>query len=382
MVNKMEYRNFEKLGFHTSLLGFGCMRFPLDKDGNIDEARSMEMLETAYQNGVNYYDTAYVYHGGKSEEFTGRFLNKKDRRTYYLATKLPIWDVNSLADAKRIFEEQLSRLDHSYIDFYLLHSFNRGGFDRMVSLGILEYMDQLKAEGKIRYLGFSFHDDYDTFEYIIRFRDWDFCQIQLNYMDTELQAGIKGYHLTADLGVPVIVMEPVKGGSIAKLPPDAVPVFDAIHPGKTPASWAIRWVASLPNVKVILSGMSDLDQVQDNLDTLNYFLPLNKTEYSAIETVADILRHRVKNGCTGCSYCMPCPAGVDIPRSFSLWNDYGRYENRGEMKWQWTFNFDEAKKAKNCIECGQCEESCPQKLSIRNDLKILQLEFDEIVKTT
>ncbi len=382
MVNSMKYRNFEKLGIHTSLLGFGCMRFPLDKDGNIDEARSMEMLDTAYQDGVNYYDTAYVYHGGKSEEFTGRFLEKYDRSTYYLATKLPIWDVNSVADAKRIFEDQLSRLNKSYIDFYLLHSFNRGSFDRMVSLGILEYMDQLKAEGKIRYLGFSFHDDYEAFEYIMRFRDWDFCQIQLNYMDAELQAGLKGYHLAADLGVPIIVMEPVKGGSIAKLPLNAVPVFEAIHQGKTPASWAIRWVASLPNVKVILSGMSDMEQVKDNLDTVNNFLPLNEEEYNAINTVADILRHRVKNGCTGCSYCMPCPAGVDIPRSFSLWNDFGRYENHGEMKWQWTFNFDESKKAKNCIECGQCEEACPQKLSIREDLKIVQLEFDAIVKTT
>jgi predicted aldo/keto reductase-like oxidoreductase len=376
----MEYRDFEKLGIHTSLLGFGCMRFPLDKEGNIDEVRSMEMLETAYQNGVNYYDTAYVYHGGKSEEFTGRFLDKKDRSTYYLATKLPIWDVNSVADAKRIFEDQLSRLNKSYIDFYLLHSFNREGFERMVRLGILEYMDQLKVEGKIRYLGFSFHDDYDAFEYIVRFRDWDFCQIQLNYMDAELQAGIKGYHLAAELEVPVIVMEPVKGGSIAKLPSNAVPIFDAIHPGKTPSSWAIRWVASLPYVKVILSGMSDIEQVQDNLDTVNNFQPLNEAEYRAIETVADILRHRVKNGCTGCSYCMPCPAGVDIPRSFSLWNDYGRYENREEMRWQWTFNFDDIKKAKNCIECGQCEDACPQKLSIRDDLKRVQLEFDEIIE--
>ncbi len=374
----MEYRSFEKLGIQTSLLGFGCMRFPLNQEGNIDEERSMEMLATAYRSGVNYYDTAYVYHGGKSEEFTGRFLDQYDRSTYYLATKLPIWDVNSVEDAKRIFEEQLNRLNKSYIDFYLLHSFNRESFDKMVSLGILEFMDQLKAEGKIRYLGFSFHDEYESFEYIIKYRSWDFCQIQLNYMDTELQAGIRGYQLATQLGVPIIVMEPVKGGSIAKLPPTAVPIFDEIHPGKTPASWAIRWVASLTNVKVILSGMSDMEQVKDNLDTLSEFQPLNKAEYDAIEAVANILRNRVKNGCTGCSYCMPCPAGVDIPRSFSLWNDYGRYENRGEMKWQWTFNFEEAKKAKNCIECGQCEEACPQKLRIREDLKIVQLEFDAI----
>ncbi len=376
----MDYRNFEKLGISTSLLGFGCMRFPLDQEGNIDEERSKEMLDTAYRAGVNYYDTAYVYHGGKSEEFTGKILDQYDRSSYYLATKLPIWDVHSVEDAKRIFEEQLTRLNKSYIDFYLLHSFNRESFDRMVKLGILDFMEQLKEEGRIRYLGFSFHDEYSAFEYIIAYRDWDFCQIQLNYMDTELQAGIKGYQLATNLGVPIIVMEPVKGGSISKLPMEAVPVFDAIHPGKTPASWAIRWVASLPNVKVILSGMSDMEQVKDNLDTLSTFKPLQDKEYQAINTVAQILRNRVKNGCTGCSYCMPCPAGVDIPRSFQLWNDYGRYENRGEMKWQWTCNFDEDKKAKNCIECGLCEEACPQKLHIRKDLQALQIEFDEIAK--
>ena len=376
----MDYRNFEKLGINTSLLGFGCMRFPLDQEGNIDEDRSKEMLDTAFRAGVNYYDTAYVYHGGKSEEFTGRILDHYDRSSYYLATKLPIWDVHSVEDAKRIFEDQLVRLNKSYIDFYLLHSFNRESFDRMVELGILEFMDQLKEEGQIRYLGFSFHDEYDSFEYILGYRDWDFCQIQLNYMDTELQAGIKGYQLATNLGIPVIVMEPVKGGSIAKLPTEAVPIFDAIHPGKTPASWAIRWVASLPNVKVILSGMSDMEQVKDNLDTLSGFKPLHDTEYQAIKDVAQILRNRVKNGCTGCSYCMPCPAGVDIPRNFYLWNDYGRYENQGEMRWQWNYNFEEAKKAKNCIECGQCEEACPQKLHIREDLKAIQVEFDKIAK--
>jgi uncharacterized protein len=377
----MEYRSLEKLGIRTSLLGFGCMRFPLDPEGNIDEERSSQMLDQAYRSGVNYYDTAYVYHGGKSEEFTGRVLEKYDRSSFYLATKLPIWEVNSIADAKRIFEEQLRRLNKSYIDFYLLHSFNRESFDRMVSLGILEFMDQLKAEGRIRYLGFSFHDEYDVFEHIISYRDWDFCQIQLNYMDTKLQAGLKGYQLASELGVPVIVMEPVKGGSIAQLPTNAASVFEAIHPGKTPASWAIRWVASLPNVKVILSGMSNMEQVMDNLDTLKQFQSLDETEYQAIETVTEILRKRVKNGCTGCSYCMPCPAGVDIPRCFSLWNDYGRYENRGEMRWQWTFNFNEAKKPKNCIECGQCEEACPQRLRIRDDLKIVQSEFDLIAQS-
>lgn len=376
----MEFRKLDKLGIKTSLLGFGCMRFPLNSDGSINEEESEQLIATAHQNGVNYYDTAYVYHDGNSEIFTGKVLDKYDRNSYYLATKLPCWLIDSVADAERIFKEQLEKLHKDYFDFYLLHSFNRASFDKMVSLGILEYMDQLKAEGKIKYLGFSFHDEYDTFEYILRYREWDFCQIQLNYMDTDIQAGMRGYQLTKELGVPLVIMEPVKGGSIAKLPHNAAEYFEAIHPGKSPASWALRWVASLPNVKVILSGMSDAQQLVDNLDTLSNFQPLNPKEQAAIKDVSEILRNRVKNGCTSCAYCMPCPAGVDIPRCFSLWNDFGRYGNKGDIKWQWTFNFDDEKKAKNCIECGQCEDSCPQKLNIRNDLKKLQLEFDKIAQ--
>ncbi len=374
----MEFREFEKLGIKTSLLGFGCMRFPLNKDGSIDEVRSEQMLDAAYRRGVNYFDTAYVYHEGNSELFTGRILDKYDRSTYYLATKLPIWAVESVADAERIFREQLKKLHKDYIDFYLLHSFNRETFDKMVRLGILEYMDRLKTEGKIKYLGFSFHDDYEAFEHILRFRSWDFCQIQLNYMDTEIQAGMKGYQLAQELEVPLVIMEPVKGGSIAKLPDTAAAIFESANPGKSPASWALRWVGSLPNVKVILSGMSDETQVADNLETFEHFTPLSSTEYQTIEKVALILKNRVRNGCTGCSYCMPCPAGVDIPRSFDLWNDYGRYGNKGDIRWQWTFNFEEDKKAKNCADCGQCEEACPQKLSIRKHLKQVQSEFDII----
>ncbi len=374
----MEFRKIDKLGVTTSLLGFGCMRFPLDKDGNIDEVRSEKMIDEAYASGVNYFDTAYVYHGGKSEIFTGKVLDKYDRSSYYLATKLPIWDVHSVVDAERIFQEQLEKLHKDYIDFYLLHSFNRETFENMAKLGVIDYLDGLKAEGKIKFLGFSFHDDYEVFEHILKYRDWDFCQIQLNYMDAETQAGMKGYALTEKLNIPVIIMEPVKGGSISKLPINAVPYFETLNPGKSPASWALRWVGSLPNVKVILSGMSDEAQVEDNLVTFESFTPLNTEEQKAVKIVSEIFRGLVKNGCTGCSYCMPCPAGVDIPRTFALWNDYGRYGNKGDMQWQWTFNFDEAKKAKNCIECGQCEEACPQKLQIRNDLKAVQVEFDRI----
>ncbi len=374
----MEFRKVDKLGIETSLLGFGCMRFPKNEDGSIDEARAEKMMDYAYQNGVNYYDTAYVYHEGKSEIFTGKALDKYDRSSYYLATKLPCWLVEKPEDVRRLFEEQLTKLHKDYIDFYLLHALNRKSFDKMVSLGVLEIVDQLKAEGKIRYLGFSFHDEYDAFEHIISYRDWDFCQIQLNYMDTEEQAGMKGYELAEKLGVPVIIMEPIKGGSLAGLPEDAAMHLKEIDADKSMASWALRWVGSLPNVKVILSGMSDEQQVEDNVDTFNRFVALDSRENQAIAAVAETLQKRVKNGCTGCAYCMPCPAGVDIPKNFSIWNQYGVYMNSGELQWQWKNNIKEEEKALQCVECGQCEEACPQMLSIREDLKTLQLEIDAV----
>jgi predicted aldo/keto reductase-like oxidoreductase len=374
----MEFRKLEKLGIQTSLLGFGCMRFPLNSDGSINEEEAEKLIDTAYQAGVNYFDTAYVYHNGESEVFTGKVLEKYDRSTYYIATKLPVWEVKTLEDVDRLLQEQLTKLNKDYVDFYLLHALNKERFDMLAKLGVLERMDQYKKEGKIRYLGFSFHDEYASFEHILTYREWDFCQIQLNYMDTEEQAGLKGYELTEKLNVPLIIMEPVKGGSIAKLPETSSKYFDAIDPKRSHASWALRWVGSLPNVKVILSGMSEESQVLDNLATFDRFEPLSDEEQQAVKNAAEALRRRVKNGCTGCAYCMPCPAGVDIPRNFDIWNKYGRYENVGELKWSWSKAMPDNAKAKNCVECGHCEDACPQKLPIREDLKKLQTELDEV----
>ncbi|MBP1755298.1 MAG: aldo/keto reductase [Firmicutes bacterium] len=375
----MELREFKNLGIKTSLLGFGCMRYPKKQDGSIDEEIAERMIDKAYQNGVNYFDTAYVYHEGKSENFTGKALDRYDRSSYYLATKLPCWLVEKAEDAERLLNEQLTRLNKEYVDFYLLHALGRESFDKMVSLGVLEVMDRLKAEGKIKYLGFSFHDDYNAFEHIIKFRKWDFCQIQLNYMDIEEQAGMKGYELAEKLEVPLVIMEPVKGGSLARLPEDAAKHLEKLDAGKSAASWALRWVGSMPNVKVILSGMSDEEQVQDNLNTFHNFKALSDTEKGAIVKVAETLTSRVKNGCTGCAYCMPCPAGVDIPKNFRIWNSYGMYNNEGELNWLWSNDIDDKAKAANCVECGQCEDACPQKLNIRRDLKTLQTDINAVV---
>lgn len=376
----VEKRKLEKLEIETSLLGFGCMRFPTLSNGSIDEIEAEKMIDCAMERGVNYIDTAYPYHNGNSEPFVGRVLDKYDRSSYYLATKLPAWQIKSLDHAKELFEEQLQRLHKDYIDFYLLHALDLESWNKMVEIGVVKFCEQLKEEGKIRYLGFSFHDSYSVFEEILNYRAWDFCQIQLNYMDVEEQAGIKGYELTEKMGIPLIIMEPVKGGSLAAYPEDIATIFYSIDKDVSIASWAMRWVGTLPNVKVILSGMSTMEQVEDNLKTFENFKPLNEVEQKAVKKVVDILHSRVKNGCTGCKYCMPCPAGVNIPRNFSIWNKYHVYGNKEISKKAWRVDLSEEQKASQCIECGKCEEACPQNILIRENLKAVQIDMEQLIK--
>ena len=373
----MEKRKMEKLGIETSLLGFGCMRFPVLENGEINEPEAERMLDKAIAEGVNYIDTAYPYHEGKSEIVTGKILKKYDRDSFYLATKLPLWQINSLEDVDRIFGEQLTKLQTDHVDFYLMHAMNKERWDAMRKLGVVERLEQIKAEGRIKYLGFSFHDSYEAFEEIINAREWDFCQIQLNYMDVEEQAGLKGYELAASKNVPVIVMEPVKGGSLAAFAEDIMEKFRAADAQASAASFALRWVGSLPGVKVILSGMSTMGQVEDNLKTFGCFKPLSGEEQKMIREVTDTLRSRVQNGCTGCRYCMPCPAGVDIPGCFGVWNTYHMYQNYNMVKRRWENELGEQKQAKNCVKCGKCEQACPQKLSIRKDLERAQADLDK-----
>lgn len=373
----MEKRKMNKLEIETSLLGFGCMRFPTTADGKIDEAEAQAMLDKAIAAGVNYIDTAYAYHNGESEPFVGRALQKYDRSSLYLATKLPAWLVKTREDAERYFEEQLSRLQTEYIDFYLLHAMGGESYRRMVELGVVEYCERLKAEGRIRYFGFSFHDSYEAFAEILGDREWDFCQIQLNYMDTEDQAGIRGYRLAEEKGVPLVIMEPVRGGSLAVFADDITEKLRALDPKASTASFALRWVGSLPGVKVVLSGMSTMEQVTDNLNTFSDFKPLSGQEEAAIEEIVALLKGRVQNGCTGCRYCMPCPAGVNIPECFATWNTYHMYQNYNVIKWKWESGMGEAAQAKNCIKCGKCEALCPQKLSIREDLARAQADLDK-----
>ncbi|MDE7223613.1 MAG: aldo/keto reductase [Acetatifactor sp.] len=372
----METRKMENLGIETSLLGFGCMRFPTNGEGKIDRVQAKAMLEKALASGVNYIDTAWPYHDGESELFVGEALKEHPRDSFYLATKLPVWEVKSLEDVDRIFARQLEKLQTEYIDFYLMHALNRGSWNEMLKLGVVERLEQMKAEGKIRYLGFSFHDGYEAFEEILSYRDWDFCQIQLNYMDADEQAGLKGHDLAEKKGVPMVIMEPVKGGSLAAFAPDIADKFHAHDPQASMASFALRWVGTLPNVKVILSGMSTMEQVEDNIRTFENFRPMSEAEQATVKEVVELMNSRIQNGCTGCRYCMPCPAGVNIPGNFSCWNRYHMYQNYNVVKNQWENSLGDAQQAKNCIKCGKCEQACPQHLHIREDLERVQADLD------
>ncbi len=374
----MILRKMEKLGAQTSLLGFGCMRFPMTPARTIDEAQTKRMFDMAYAAGVNYYDTAYGYHDGQSEYVTGRMLKSYPRETFYLATKLPMYSIRSLEQAKKIFEEQLRKLQVETIDFYLLHTLNSDSFDRVVNLGILDYCLELQKQGKIRYLGFSFHDEYPVFERILTYRDWDFCQIQYNYRDENEQAGTRGYELAASRGVPVIVMEPIKGGQLANLAPEVSEPFRKVTPGASDASFALRWAADHTNVKVILSGMSSIEQMADNLKTFAKDWPLSKAENEAIAEVSRRLDSRIKIGCTACRYCMPCPQGVNIPSNFGIWNDMGMYGATADLGVRWMRFFGEDGKAKHCVECGLCETKCPQHLPIMESLKRVQADLDRV----
>lgn len=356
-----------KLDATPSRLGFGCMRLPTTPEGEIDEPRAEAMLLRAYERGVNYFDTAYFYHNHKSEAFVGRVLEKLPRDSFYLATKLPLSVVGTLEDAKRIFEEQLQNLRVERFDFYLFHAINGKRWREIQENGILDFVLEQQKKGRVGYVGFSFHDDYAAFEEILTGRTWDFCQIQFNYMDVDEQAGMKGYELATRLGVPLIVMEPVKGGNLAALPEEAAKVLREARPDKSLASWAMRWVASLENCRVILSGMTTEEQVEDNLATFEDLEPLSEKEKETVDAVRGLVRARQFVGCTGCRYCMPCPFGVDIPDNFQMMNGYAMYGNEARLK-SWWKGFKPEERADACKRCGKCEAVCPQKLPIREKL--------------
>ena len=373
---EMTKRKLGNIAGGVSLLGYGLMRLPLKDRRNqseIDKEKAQELIDRAMAGGVNYYDTAWVYHQGMSERFAGEALKKYPRESYNLADKMPVWEVKSLDDAKRIFQEQLDRCQAEYFDFYLLHSLNGGAWPNVRDLGALEYARQMKKEGKVKYLGFSFHGDNKDLAVIADEGGWDFAQIQLNYFDWD-DYSREQYEILTSHGIPVVVMEPLKGGELANLQPKTLEMLTNARPGTTAAQWAFEFIASLPNVLTILSGMTYMEHVEENLKTFSPIEPLGEEGKELLVKVKEFMKEEGKIPCTTCRYCTPCPVGVAIPDIFKMYNNY----RSSLVKWMSQreyFQLEKGSRADACVECGACLKKCPQKINIPEELKRVHKEF-------
>jgi predicted aldo/keto reductase-like oxidoreductase len=375
----MKYRTFGKTGLQISALGFGLMRLPfIGQDmSRIDEEQALEMALYAIDHGVNYFDTAYPYHttdfskGGSSEPFLGKVLKQIDRDKVYIATKLPSWIIQTRKDMDKYLDEQLDRLGTDYIDFYLLHGLNRVMWGNLLRNQVFEFLNSAISSGKIHYAGFSFHDEVDLFKEIVDAYDWTFCQIQYNYFDEHFQAGREGLDYAAGKDLAVVVMEPLRGGSLAgRLPEEANQIFREADSDRSAVEWALRWVWRHPEVSVVLSGMTHLDHVKENVALAENISESAWTDKDSdvIKKAAQIIHDLQRVNCTACGYCLPCPNGVNIPRNFALCNDHYVFHDPA-AKLRYGMFLSEAERASNCIQCGDCEEHCPQQISIRDELE-------------
>lgn len=374
----MQYRN-DKYGKPVSILGYGCMRF--SKKGNsIDIDKAEAEVMSAIRQGVNYLDTAYIYPG--SEAAVGEILQRNHcRDRVAIATKLPQYLIKSEAALDKYFNEQLARLKTDYIDYYLMHMLTDiAAWEKLKKLGILQWIEKKKSEGKIRNLGFSYHGNTDMFLEILEDYDWDFCQIQYNYMDEHSQAGRKGVQAAAKKGIPVIIMEPLRGGKLVDLLPEKAKKIIADNPRKwTPAEWAFRWLWSQPEVTCVLSGMNSEEMVQENVRIASevQLHEFSDEDFKMIEEVKAAINKNTKVGCTACAYCMPCPKGIDIPTAFRCYNRmYTENKKSGRLEYlQIVALQKEMSDISNCVECGKCEMHCPQHIEIRKKLKEARKEL-------
>jgi predicted aldo/keto reductase-like oxidoreductase len=376
----MNYRKFSRFDWDVSALGFGCMRFPVigGNSARIDEKLAAEMLYLAIDQGVNYIDTAYPYHGGQSEGFVGRTLQGPYRDKVMLATKLPSWKIEKTADFDSYLNEQLDRLRTERIDFYLLHSLNQQNWQKIESLGVLSWAEKARADGRIAHLGFSFHDELPVFKSIVdAYQDWDFCQIQYNYMDQDYQAGKKGLIYAAEKGLAVVIMEPLRGGRLVDPPPAIQAVWEEAEVQRSAAEWALQWLWNQPQVTTVLSGMSMLEHVQENLASASRsgIGMLTEKELELVDRVRNTYQSLALIPCTSCNYCQPCPEGVDIPRILKIYNDGIMYDKFEAAKVDYNVWVPAEAKGDNCVVCRECEEQCPQDIPISDWMAQIHREY-------
>jgi hypothetical protein len=376
----MQYRKFGSLDWKPSALGFGCMRLPTigDDRSNIDEEKAMRMVRYAIDHGVNYVDTAYPYHGGNSERFVGRVLQDGYREKVHLATKLPVRMVEARDDFDRFLNEQLEKLQTDHIDFYLMHGLRASRWEMVQEFDLLEQAERAKQDGRIRYLGFSFHDTFDVFKEIVDGHDWTFCQIQYNYMNEEIQAGTKGLEYAASKGLAVVIMEPLLGGKLANPPDPIQEIWDSAKQDRTAVDWALQWLWNKPEVSVVLSGMSTLQQVKENVASADRsgVGSMSDEELAVIAQARDKYNELCPIPCTGCRYCMPCPNGVDIPGNFSIFNNGVMYNAIEEARRRYSRKAED-ERASACIQCQQCEDLCPQDIPISEWMPIVHQVLGE-----
>lgn len=385
----MLYRKFGKTNETVSILGFGCMRLPIINGDTtkIDEEKAIPLIRKAIDEGVNYIDTAYPYHGsgmtvggGESEPFVGRVLKDGYREKVKLATKLPSWLIKTREDMDKYLNEQLERLGTDHIDFYLVHALERKFWDNLKSLGIDEFLDSAIKDGRIKHAGFSFHDKLDVFKEIVDYYDWSFCQIQFNYLDEYYQAGLEGLQYAASKGLGVAIMEPLRGGRLVNsIPEEAKAAFEEAEVKRTPVEWSLRWIYNHPEVSVVLSGMNEISQVEENIKIASNgeANSLTEKELKIMDRVKTIFKSKMKVNCTACEYCMPCPVGLNIPKNFAYYNEYfifGNKDNEAQLKARY-FSLNEEQRSDKCVKCGKCETHCPQGIAIRQELEKVTATF-------
>jgi len=372
----VKYRILGSTKEKVSALGFGCMRLPTidhkPSSGEIDEAETIRMLQYAIDNGVNYIDSAYTYHNGRSEEVIGRALQDGYRKKVLLTTKMPIWLVEKSNDFDRFLHEQLSRLKTDYLDIYLLHNLKKKTFHHLLNLGIFSWAEKAIDKGLFRYFGFSCHEPFSIFKVFIDSYDrWSIAQIQYNYMNEDVQAGTKGLKYAAKKDIAVVIMEPLLGGTLANPHPEILSLLNQANPQRSPVDWALQWLWNKPEVSTVLSGMSSFTQVQQNINSANHS-DANSLRSEELDTISRAQsRYSSMNPvpCTKCGYCMPCPNQVDIPRNFELFNTALVFNQVNLNKNIYQNIFPEEMHAASCIQCGICEEKCPQNIPIREWLR-------------